>query len=416
MHNFRLRIYLVLGLILSSSVQANSVVTPVGVNSASINSSGQVVAMHTYRAQYAGQPDSYYSRAVTYNKATTGKLGKARAFVKGNALNLGIVAATLAIGWALDEVTKDIYSTTPTPSPFTAPSGFVWCYGNCLSTTSLRQYAASTPSAAVSNASVIYNPGGSGAVTSCATDYSCFGRLYKNGTQMQTNNVSLYRQTDWLIANGTTIAPAGYNPPTYVDQTTTPTGSTPAVSPTDTAIHDAIFPPAKWEQNGYLGDNLPELLRDLATGAVEMTQEVQDVATQIQNQHNLQYNPTATPVTSPTVDPNYATTTNNPAPTSQPAFCGWASAVCDFITWFKTDTTTEPTTVALPQENLTYTAPEWSSGLGSGSCPSPNTISVLGRSFEISYQPFCTLAELIKYLVLALAYITSAMIISGVRK
>jgi hypothetical protein len=181
-------------------------------------------------------------------------------------------------------------------------------------------------------------------------------------------------------------------------------------------MHDAMFPQPKWNQNGYLNDNLPELLRDPVSGAVENTQEVQNTATQIQNEHNLKFNPTATPVTAPTVDPNYTTTTNNPAPTSEPAFCGWASAVCDFINWFKTDTTTEPTVAPLPQSTLSYTAPEWSSGLGSGSCPSPNTISVLGGSFEISYQPFCTLAEMIKYLVLALAYITSAMIISGVRK
>jgi len=204
---------------------------------------------------------------------------------------------------------------------------------------------------------------------------------------------------------------------TFVQTNSTYTKPATAGTPvTDTAIHDAIFPPVKWEQNGYLGDALPELLRDPVSGAVENTQEVQNTATQIQNEVNLKYNPSATPVTAPTVDPNYTTTTNNPAPTDMPAFCGWASVVCDFVNWFKTDTTTEPTIAPLPEETLSYTAPEWSSGLGNGSCPSPNTISVLGGSFEISYQPFCTLAELLKYLVLALAYITSALIISGVKK
>lgn len=408
MHNFRLRVYLVFGLIFSASVQGQSVVTPIAVNSASINSSGQVVAMHTYRAQYAGQPDSYYSRAVAYNKATTGKLGKARAFVKGNALNLGIVAATLAVGYALDEITKDIYSTPPQYNYCGGSSGdcvnyygglFGRSFNTCSTTSTPQTECFKTVGQAASTAQSRYNAyitavGGDAFITCQAIG------LGSNGIKC----------TD--VVGSVTYAHANLNSrPTEVQLQ-----GSPAVTATDTQIHDAMFPQPQWQNNGYLGDNLPELLRDPATGAVELTQEVQDVATQIQNQHNLQYNPSATPVTAPTVSPDYATTTNNQASSGMPAFCGWASVVCDFVNWFKTDTTTEPTATAIPQENLTYETPEWSSGLGSGSCPSPNTISVLGGSFEISYQPFCTLAEMIKYLVLALAYITSAMIISGVRK
>jgi len=147
MHNFRLWSYLVFGLIFSGSLQANAIVTPVGVNSASINSSGQVVAMQTFRAQYAGQPDSYYSRAVAYNKATTGKLARARTFVKGNALNIGLVAGTLAIGYFLDQVTKDIYpnaQSLPTASqtcnPHFTVTGYVTDTKGCSTSGLVAQH------------------------------------------------------------------------------------------------------------------------------------------------------------------------------------------------------------------------------------------------------------------------------------
>lgn len=416
MHNYRLRLYLVCALIFSGIAHGQTAtVTPVAVNSASINASGNVVAMHTYRAQYGSNPASYYSRAVEYNKATTGKLGKARAFVKGNALQLGIAGAILAVGWSLDEITKDVYTSAGTTDPYTVTGTYYYKTIDFAGNYQTGPYSSQSMWGAAQKWWAAYgNLGPNYRLEILPSDcnlYSC---------RFRSMEISPYRQhtaTYIRLYNGAGYAtdkPATYNPPL-------PTGiesgkPTTPVTATDSQMHDAMFPQPQWQNNGYLGDNLPELLRDPVSGAVENTQEVQNVATQIQNEVNLQNNPASTPVTAPTVDPNYTSTTNNPAPTDMPAFCGWASSVCDFINWFKTDTTTEPTTDLLPESQLTYETPTWSSGLGGGTCPSPQSFSVLGGTFEVSYQPWCDLAGMLKYLVLALAYITSAIIISGVRR
>ena len=408
MHNFRLCLYLIFGLTLSETILANTTVTSVGINSAYVNSSGNVVSMQTFRAQYAGKPDSYYSKAVTYNKATTGKLGKAGAFFKGNSLNLGIVAATLGIGYFLDYVTKDIYTTAPVPQQ--PLSGAVFCRTD-------------------------------EGVTRCSSSglplASHYFKTYSNPPPYTYGIVRVREGSEFACASptnpGTCYYSQQYYHPTYghvmgepvvsLEKRQTLTGNEVNANPgssgtpaTHEQIHDAIFPSDMYEQNGYLGNNLPDLLRDPQTGAVEQTQEVQDAMTEVANQHNQSIDPNIPLESSPTVDPDYTETPNEPPPSSQPAFCAWASTVCDFINWFKQDTVQEPDQSPIQEQQLTYETQDWTSGLSNGTCPSPNSISVLGGSFEISYQPFCDLAGMIKYLVLALAYLTSAMIISGVKK
>lgn len=62
----------------------------------------------------------------------------------------------------------------------------------------------------------------------------------------------------------------------------------------------------------------------------------------------------------------------------------------------------------------------WESGLGGGSCPAPisQTVEIAGysASFELSFDPMCQFAAYIKAIVMAMAAVTSAYILAGVRR
>lgn len=53
---------------------------------------------------------------------------------------------------------------------------------------------------------------------------------------------------------------------------------------------------------------------------------------------------------------------------------------------------------------------------GSASCPSPITVSLSGRVYSISWQPFCNSLNMIKPFLLAMAWLSAAFIMLGARK
>lgn len=60
--------------------------------------------------------------------------------------------------------------------------------------------------------------------------------------------------------------------------------------------------------------------------------------------------------------------------------------------------------------------PDYSMGLGSGSCPAPTTVSLpWGGSFTLSWQPACDLAALIRGAVIGICMILSLYIVLGTR-
>ncbi|MCC5067068.1 hypothetical protein LLE67_04315 [Xanthomonas campestris] len=63
---------------------------------------------------------------------------------------------------------------------------------------------------------------------------------------------------------------------------------------------------------------------------------------------------------------------------------------------------------------------EWSSGLGTGTCPAPiaRTVTIAGYAgnVEFSFQPLCDFASLLYAVVVTLSAVSSAFIIAGVRK
>lgn len=107
--------------------------------------------------------------------------------------------------------------------------------------------------------------------------------------------------------------------------------------------------------------------------------------------------------------------------TAWPSFCSWASVVCDFIDWVRSDDFLKKPLVPpdVPYVDKLPQAKTWSSGLGEGACPSPTTLPIefsgYKTSVEISYQPFCDFAALMRPVVIVIATILAAYIAGGFR-
>ena len=110
-----------------------------------------------------------------------------------------------------------------------------------------------------------------------------------------------------------------------------------------------------------------------------------------------------------------------PQPFELPAFCSWASKVCDFIDWVKQEPD-QPEDGTLSESTRDY---DWQSKANGGyvsfggSCPAPVQIPIryMGASTDLtlSYTPICQFATMIKPAVILSAYIAALMIISGGR-
>lgn len=392
---------LVLALIIpaanAQSTPAYSTVQPYAVSSPTITPTGQVQATVTYRAQpsFAANSPRYVDRAITYSKNSTGLLAKGRIF---SPANLGLNAAILALGWALDSITGDIYSSPATPQ------------SSVLNTSQI--YRANV------NGKYYYSNDKFQAID--AAIYA-WGRTPGSIRSPGTGQAACKYTADGLTMCSYAYGVPGTNPPNWdsVHINGNPAG-TPATVATPSAIHDAIFPPAKWTDAGYLNEKLPALLRDPATNAVKNTQEVQDAATAIKNELNAAADPAYTPETSPTVS-NPATTTAPAVAAEIPAFCAWATTLCEWMDWTKempTQPPLEETEFQLAdivnEEDVNLEA--YNSGLGSGSCPSSTSLELLGRSYAFSWQPACTIASSASYLLIAFAYLFSIYILLGIRR
>ncbi|AXH76258.1 MAG: 50-kDa virion protein [Inoviridae sp.] len=99
-----------------------------------------------------------------------------------------------------------------------------------------------------------------------------------------------------------------------------------------------------------------------------------------------------------------------------PTFCSWASVVCDFIDWYK-----EP--IGEPEPDLSQIiidnddfVKHKNISFGSKSCPADYSVRVdfIGKDINISYQPFCDLAALMYFFIMASTYVSAAYITLGV--
>lgn len=124
-------------------------------------------------------------------------------------------------------------------------------------------------------------------------------------------------------------------------------------------------------------------------------------------------------------DPEYGDTTKpdtgsgsggeDPPKTEWPAFCSWASVVCDWIGWTKQlPEGDEPDLSGLIQEYDFTESKEIA--FGDGQCPAPMELEVsfLKAPIKIDYSPFCDLAGIIYYFVMVSGYLIAIRITLGV--
>lgn len=125
---------------------------------------------------------------------------------------------------------------------------------------------------------------------------------------------------------------------------------------------------------------------------------------------DLQLNSNSNLTSNTAVSPVEPSTT--PIEVNIPKDCDLIPFVCNWLTWFKGWMTEPPPPIpnaSVPIKDLDGFN-LWSTDT-SGSCPSPNSIVVFGKTVQISYQPFCDLAVLIAPLLVALGWFYAAYIV-----
>lgn len=99
-----------------------------------------------------------------------------------------------------------------------------------------------------------------------------------------------------------------------------------------------------------------------------------------------------------------------------PAFCSWATIVCDWIGWTKEGVEGEEPDLSVLISEFEPDENEYTSSIGAGSCPAPMSLNlgIINRTVEVSYQPFCDFLDMIRPLVIAGAWLLSAFMYVGV--
>lgn len=112
-------------------------------------------------------------------------------------------------------------------------------------------------------------------------------------------------------------------------------------------------------------------------------------------------------------------TTGEPSKSSTnfqlPAFCDWASYVCEFIDWVKEDPE-QPESIELPTTELTERSFVENLFKVTASCPPDNTLTLpLPHgpvfTYTFTYTRFCSYLDVISYIFVAVAYYWAASIV-----
>jgi hypothetical protein len=111
------------------------------------------------------------------------------------------------------------------------------------------------------------------------------------------------------------------------------------------------------------------------------------------------------------------TTTASSSNTTQtlPAFCNYASKLCDWLNWTQELPDKEPNG-ALPVIIPNINPDTQDRFIVNATCPAPYTFVAFGRSISVSYQPFCNLMEGVKPFVIGLSYLYAVYIIAGIKQ
>ena len=124
---------------------------------------------------------------------------------------------------------------------------------------------------------------------------------------------------------------------------------------------------------------------------------------------------TGQPVPNPNYNPN--ADTGSTTSFSLPAFCSWASVVCDWLDWTKENPDTPDEDPLEPQE-LDIGSLDTSTFQATAGCPAdiqvPVSFGGASKSIAISYEPICALAQKWSFIAPLIGFISGAMILIGV--
>lgn len=331
----------------------------------------------------------YQARSSALSSRTVGSLARKglRGGVYGVALGLAIEGIIDGAGWAINELKDQVMSGPPAPTE--VPPGGEYYVGSDGKYYSTAQAAAIGSTAARNN-----NPYGNVFVFKFMKD--CQGGICKFVMEMTTPGGQKVDVEDGVSQR--------FNS-----------------SPRPMPVFDTQPLPVSDEQLGDAVKGSPEVVNDLLTDprtgypmpTPELQKQIDDLKKEIEDREGI-------PNSDPSPAPDMEDDTAKDSETSWPSFCGWASAVCEFFKWVKTDDTdTEKPETPWEEEDPAQVTQSWSSGLGGGSCPSPVsfTVSLGGQSAtpEFSFSPICQFGTMMRPVIIALATIISGFIIAGVR-
>lgn len=341
---------------------------------------------------------TYHKVPVHLSAGTLGKLGKA-AIKRG----LPVVGWGMALrgivdgaGWAIDELTQQVISSPGVPQGDLGPTAYCLTMApsgqlRCSSTPGqLSAFAHQTANSWLGSGYLYSQPCHVGGFMGAGRRYNCFR------PDINQTISSVAYESEYTMPNGG-----------WPSNFTNDNFSSPPVPVSDADLGNLL------KQNPQI---VNAILIDPDTGAPIRTQELTDALNDLRR--SLEAANGLEPGSDILPSDDYSQV--QPSETQWPEFCGWATPVCDFITWFKDDGP-EPEKPEVPWEieSPTDIQQTWSSGLGGGSCPSPHQFSVSLAGYtanpEFSYDPICGFANIMRPVVISLATILGVMMIAGFR-
>lgn len=102
-----------------------------------------------------------------------------------------------------------------------------------------------------------------------------------------------------------------------------------------------------------------------------------------------------------------------------PTFCSWASSFCDWMDWTKQEPTFDEDTTVDVAEPDAVSASDYQRRYFEFShlCPSPHLIPITfmgaSQTLELSYEPLCVMADKMRPIIIMVAWIVGARIVTG---
>lgn len=340
----------------------------------------------------AQRVSKYHSKQGPLSSGTIGSLGRKalRGGVYGVVTQLALEQVIDGAGWAFNELQNQVQNPGVPSEELTG--GQYWCATSGLGGFELSGTYCTSTAQAMANFLVGKTIIGNGA--------NEMGKVVTQATLWGSNVLARSYVGSTLVASVTVAMRT-----TLITPYSTP-GSQAPTPISDVDLGERI------RQNP---DLVNDLLTDPRTGVPVSTPEMQQMIDELKEEiRNREGFDPQTPTPTPDLDDDTETPNEG---TEWPSFCSWATVVCDFIDWYKGDGDDD---VDLPETELDVQASNWSSGIGGGSCPVADsiTVSVLGTSGDITFdwQPLCSGATKLRPFLIAVCLMVAAFIIAGLRK